>query len=83
VAQTPRRDELRAHLESRGIHVMVEYGTPIHLDHAYQPYCGAPEGTFPVTERLAQTILTLPCYQTLDANDIGYVAEAIRQFYGE
>ena len=83
VAQTPRRDELRAHLESRGIHVMVEYGTPIHLDHAYQSYCGAPEGTFPVTERLAQTILTLPCYQTLDANDIGYVAEAIRQFYGE
>ncbi|MHB8731933.1 MAG: DegT/DnrJ/EryC1/StrS family aminotransferase [bacterium] len=83
VAQTPRRDELRAHLESRGVHVMVEYGTPIHLDHAYQLYCGAPEGTFPVTERLAQTILTLPCYQTLDANDIGYVAEAIRQFYSE
>lgn len=83
VAQTPRRDELRGYLESRGIHVMVEYGTPIHLDHAYQSYCGAPEGTFPVTERLAQTILTLPCYQTLDANDIGYVAEAIRQFYGE
>lgn len=83
VAQTPRRDELRAYLESRGIHVMVEYGTPIHLDHAYQSYCGAPEGTFPVTERLAQSILTLPCYQTLDADDIGYVAEAIRQFYGE
>jgi dTDP-4-amino-4,6-dideoxygalactose transaminase len=83
VAQTPRRDELRDYLEKRGIHVMVEYGTPIHLDHAYQPYCGAAEGTFPVTERLAQTILTLPCYQTLDANDIGYVAEAIRQFYSE
>ncbi|HKX18735.1 MAG TPA: DegT/DnrJ/EryC1/StrS family aminotransferase [bacterium] len=83
VARTPRRDELRAYLESHGIHVMVEYGTPIHLDHAYQSYCGAPEGTFPVTERLAQTILTLPCYQTLDANDIGYVAEAIRQFYGD
>ncbi len=81
VVQTPRRDELRAYLENRGVHVMVEYGTPIHLDHAYQPYCGAPEGTFPVTERLAQTILTLPCYQTLDADDIGYVSEVIRQFY--
>jgi dTDP-4-amino-4,6-dideoxygalactose transaminase len=60
---------------------MVEYGTPIHLDHAYQPYCGAPEGTFPVTERLAQTILTLPCYQTLDADEIDYVVDAIRDFY--
>jgi len=81
VAQTPQRDALRAHLESRGVHVMVEYGTPIHLDHAYQRYCGAPEGTFPVTERLAQTIMTLPCYQTLGPSDVDYVVEAIRDFY--
>ena len=63
------------------MHAMVEYGTPIHLDHAYQPYCGAPEGAFPVTERLAQTILTLPCYQTLDADDVDYVVDVIRDFY--
>ena len=81
VGQTPRRDALRAHLERRGVHAMVEYGTPIHLDHAYQPYCGAPEGAFPVTERLAQTILTLPCYQTLDADDVDYVVDVIRDFY--
>ena len=82
VGQTPRRDELRAYLEGRGVHAAVEYGTPIHLDHAYQPHCGAPEGTFPVTERLAQTILTLPCYQTLDAGDVDYVVDVIRDFYG-
>ena len=34
VVQTPRRDELRGYLETHGVHVMVEYGTPIHLDHA-------------------------------------------------
>jgi dTDP-4-amino-4,6-dideoxygalactose transaminase len=81
VAQTPRRDALKAHLEERGVHVMVEYGTPIHLDHAYQSYCGAPEGTFPVTERLAQTILSFPCYQTLSDDDIAYVAGEIKSFY--
>jgi dTDP-4-amino-4,6-dideoxygalactose transaminase len=81
VAQTPRRDALKAHLERHGVHVMVEYGTPIHLDHAYQPYCGAPEGAFPVTERLAQTILSFPCYQTLDEDDIAYVAGVLRSFY--
>jgi len=81
VAQTPQRDALKAHLERHGVHVMVEYGTPIHLDHAYQPYCGAPEGTFPVTERLAQTILSFPCYQTLDEDDIAYVVGVIRSFY--
>ena len=81
VAQTPQRDALKTHMERHGVHIQVEYGTPIHLDHAYQPYCGAPEGTFPVTERLAQTILTFPCYQTLTADDIGYVADVIKQFY--
>jgi dTDP-4-amino-4,6-dideoxygalactose transaminase len=81
VLQTPRRDALKAHLERQGIHAAVEYGTPIHLDHAYQPYCGAPEGAYPVTERLARTILTLPCYQTLHADDIAYVAGVIRDFY--
>jgi dTDP-4-amino-4,6-dideoxygalactose transaminase len=81
VAQTPQRDALKAHMERHGVHCMVEYGTPIHLDHAYQPYCGAPEGTFPVTERLAQTILTFPCYQTLGPDDIGYVVDVIKPFY--
>jgi dTDP-4-amino-4,6-dideoxygalactose transaminase len=81
VVRTPQRDALKVHLERRGIHVMVEYGTPIHLDGAHEPYCGAPEGTFPVTERLARTILTLPCYQTLGDDDIRYVAGAIRDFY--
>jgi len=81
VAQTPQRDALKAHMERHGVHIQVEYGTPIHLDHAYQPYCGAPEGTFPVTERLAQTILTFPCYQTLGPDDIGYVVDVIKQFY--
>ena len=81
VAQTPQRDALKAHMERHGVHIMVEYGTPIHLDHAYQPYCGAPEGTFPVTERLAQTILTFPCYQTLGPDDIGYVVDGIKTFY--
>lgn len=81
VAQTPQRDALKAHMERHGVHVMVEYGTPIHLDHAYQPYCGAPEGAFPVTERLAQTILTFPCYQTMGPDEVADVVGVIRQFY--
>jgi dTDP-4-amino-4,6-dideoxygalactose transaminase len=81
VAQTPQRDALKAHLERHGVHVMVEYGTPIHLDAGYQAYCGSPEGTFPVTERLAKTILSFPCYQTLGEDDIRYVVDVIRAFY--
>jgi dTDP-4-amino-4,6-dideoxygalactose transaminase len=81
VAQTPQRDALKAYMEAQGIHVMVEYGTPIHLDRAYQPYCGAPEGTFPITERLARTILSFPCYQTLGPDEIASVVDVIREFY--
>jgi dTDP-4-amino-4,6-dideoxygalactose transaminase len=34
-----------------------------------------------VTERLARTILTLPCYQTLNDDDIAYVSGVIQEFY--
>ncbi|MBM3449486.1 MAG: DegT/DnrJ/EryC1/StrS family aminotransferase [Armatimonadetes bacterium] len=81
VIKTPRRDALKHFLEENGVHVMVEYGTPIHLDRGYQQYCGAPEGTFPVTEKLARTIMTLPAYQTMTADEVVHVVDIMKEFY--
>jgi dTDP-4-amino-4,6-dideoxygalactose transaminase len=39
------------------------------------------EGSFPVTERQAQQILSIPIYHTLQDEEIEYVAAAIRDFY--
>ena len=76
-SQCDRRDELQAHLAARGVQAVVHYNTPIHLQPAADKL-GYRRGQFPVTERLAGTILALPSNQTLTADDVSYVSAEIR-----
>jgi dTDP-4-amino-4,6-dideoxygalactose transaminase len=78
VIQTDERDALRAHLADRGIGTAIHYPIPIHLQPAARDL-GYRRGDFPVTERQAERILTLPVHQFLDRGDIGYVVEAIAE----
>ena len=80
VVQADRRDELRAFLAEHGIGSAVHYPTPIHLATAGRELGYAP-GDFPVAERLAGRILSLPIYPELGATEIDYVCYAIRSFY--
>jgi dTDP-4-amino-4,6-dideoxygalactose transaminase len=80
VIQTDRRDELKAHLAQNGIHTAIHYPIPIHLQEAAK-YLGYKKGDFPVTERQADRILSLPVHQGLSTEQIGYVAENIRSFF--
>lgn len=80
VVQTDRRDELRAFLAERGIETAVHYPVPIHLQPAAAGL-GHEEGDFPVTERQAERIVSLPIHQHLSEEDIRYVAATIEAFY--
>jgi dTDP-4-amino-4,6-dideoxygalactose transaminase len=75
-----RRDELRASLTGSGIGTGVYYPIPLHLQPCFQPLGYAP-GDFPVAERLAGEVLSLPIYPELGAERVRVVAEAIRRFY--
>ena len=80
VIQVDRRDELKAHLEREGIGTAIHYPRPIHLqpvarDLGYRP------GDFPVAEKQADRILTLPIHQYLSQDDIRYVANRVNGFY--
>jgi dTDP-4-amino-4,6-dideoxygalactose transaminase len=79
VVQVDRRDELRAFLAGRGICTDIHYPVPLHLQPAaaglgYRP------GAFPVAERQAGRILSLPIHQFLDDADIAEVCAAIAEF---
>jgi dTDP-4-amino-4,6-dideoxygalactose transaminase len=76
VIRVPDRDRLRAHLHDQGIATGIHYPIPIHLQPAYQDL-GYGQGDFPVTERYAHQILSLPMYPELSPESIEYVAEAI------
>jgi dTDP-4-amino-4,6-dideoxygalactose transaminase len=80
VIQVDRRDELQEFLRARGIGTAIHYKIPIHLQPAARALGYAP-GAFPVAERQAERILSLPVNQFLNQADLEYVAAAIREFF--
>jgi dTDP-4-amino-4,6-dideoxygalactose transaminase len=80
VVQGPRRDALKDYLGERGISTGVHYPIPGHLQPAAQPWTKGP-GSLPVTEGLAERVLSLPMYPELSREQVAYVADAVRAFY--
>jgi len=81
VVRAERREALQAHLTERGIATGLHYPVPLHLQAAYR-HLGLSQGAFPVTERAAQEILSLPMHPELTEAQIDRVATGIREFYG-
>ena len=79
VVQHPERGALRQFLAERGINAAVHYPRPIHLQPAYA-FLGHTPGAFPVSERLAETVLSLPMYAELSGEQIDRIATAVREF---
>jgi len=79
VVRSPRRDALQSYLRARGIGTDVHYPLPAHLQPVYRPL-GYAEGAFPVSERLAREVLSLPMYPELTCAEVEAVAAAVRSF---
>jgi dTDP-4-amino-4,6-dideoxygalactose transaminase len=80
VVGVPRRDAFRAHLESRAVPTAIHYPLPLHLQPAYRQL-GYSRGDFPVTERLAEEIVSLPMHPFLTRADVQQVADAATEFF--
>jgi dTDP-4-amino-4,6-dideoxygalactose transaminase len=80
VVQADRRDDLRDFLATRDIGTAIHYPIPIHLSTAGKEL-GYSEGSFPLAERQARRILSLPVYPELKRTDLDYVISAIQEFY--
>jgi dTDP-4-amino-4,6-dideoxygalactose transaminase len=76
-----RRDDLQAHLKSRGIGTSVYYPLPLHLQPCFA-YLGYRQGQCPESERAAGEVLSLPIYPELTRAQLDEVAGAVREFYG-
>jgi dTDP-4-amino-4,6-dideoxygalactose transaminase len=59
VIRSKRRDELQTKLSENGISTMIHYPIPPHLQQAYRDL-GYPKGSFPIAEKMANEILSLP-----------------------
>ena len=78
VVRTPRREELRVHLEKRGVLCGVLYPVPIHRQPAYHDA----SLNFPHTEQACAEVLSLPLHPGLSDEDADRVIREVKEFFG-
>jgi dTDP-4-amino-4,6-dideoxygalactose transaminase len=78
--KTERRNELQKFLKSSGIETVIHYPTPIHLQPAAKNL-NYKVGSFPMTEKFSNEVLSLPLYPGLTNQEQEYIIDKICQFY--
>jgi dTDP-4-amino-4,6-dideoxygalactose transaminase len=78
VIRVEDRDGFIAKLAARNIGTGIHYPIPLHLQKAYT-HLGYREGDFPICERLAQEIVSLPMFPTLTADKQRRVCDTITE----
>ena len=76
VVRSPERDALQARLEAAGVQTLIHYPTPCHLQPAFADL-GFRSGQFPLAERLAREVLSLPMWPGMPAEGPAKVAELL------
>ncbi len=75
------RDGLYAALQAAGVECKIHYPIPVYLQEGLKGF-GYEKGDFPVTDRHATEIISFPCDQHLTCEEIDYVLECVRRYYG-
>ncbi len=79
VVRVPNRETLQAALAEAGIGTGIHYPIPLHLQKAYQ-HLGYLQGAFPVTERVAAEIVSLPMFPQMTVSQQDEVAQKVEEF---
>jgi dTDP-4-amino-4,6-dideoxygalactose transaminase len=78
VIRTPQRDELQRFLTAEGIQTLIHYPIPPHKQKAYKEFNHL---SFPITEEIHKTVLSLPMSPTLTDEQVKFVCERIKVFF--
>jgi len=79
VVRVDDREGLRNHLAQAGIGTGIHYPIPLHLQRAYESL-GYKKESFLVTERVSETIISLPMFPQLTADQQQRVVEGLLQY---
>lgn len=79
VIQVEDRDGLRDALVAAGVECGIHYPVPLHLTPAYAAL-GYARGDFPVAERMAGRMVSLPMHPYLSEDDVRHVVSVVRAF---
>jgi dTDP-4-amino-4,6-dideoxygalactose transaminase len=78
VIQSTDRNGLQQELADAGVATLIHYPVPPHLSGAYRDL-GYPRGSFPIAERLADSVLSLPMGPHLSLEELDYLAATVRR----
>ena len=79
VIQSEDRDNLIKYLDENGVGTIIHYPIPPHLSEAYH-YLELKEGSLPITEKYAQSVLSLPLYNGMTKEEQDYVITTVNAF---
>lgn len=79
VIRSKLRDHIKSFLEKNHVETGVHYPIPIHLQKPYRELFGYGPGRFPVSERLSETVLSLPIYPELTEEQIIHISTLVKQ----
>lgn len=80
VIQTSSREQLIQYLQKNNIATSIHYPVPPHLQQAYA-HLGYKKGDFPIAEKLAEKVLSLPIYPEMTDEQCAYVCEKVQNFF--
>jgi UDP-2-acetamido-2-deoxy-ribo-hexuluronate aminotransferase len=72
------RSAFQHHMKENGIPTAIHYPMPLHLQECFK-YLNYNHGDFPVAERIAKEIISLPMNPYLTKEEIKYISECIRK----
>jgi len=79
VIRIQKRDELQKYLSENGINTGLHYPIPLHLQNAYRK-SRLRNGSYPITEKVSDQILSLPMFPNLTGEQVEYVSQKIKAF---
>ena len=82
VIRSQRRDHLQQHLQKKGIGTLIHYPVAIHLQPAYT-HLGYKKGSFPISEEIADTCLSLPLWPGMKQSHVNRITEEIKSFFAK
>lgn len=80
VVRSRQRADLQKYLQANGIGTLIHYPVPPHLQPAYQEL-GLPPGSFPISERIHEEVLSLPMGPHLSTMELERVVDAVQSFF--
>jgi dTDP-4-amino-4,6-dideoxygalactose transaminase len=78
VMRVENRDAVKQRLNDAGVGAAIHYPRPLHLQKAYD-FMGLKKGSFPVSERAGETVLSLPNYPEMTDEMVRFVVTKVRE----